>query len=163
MPETEKDDLQVYEIGFHILPTVTEAELREEVSKIHESITSSGGAIISESFPELINLAYEISKRSESKYTRFNKAYFGWVKFELERENIKIVDESLKSNPQILRHIIIKTVKENTLYIPKIASARKSVDTDGEIPLVSDLSEKEAALPVSEEEMDKSIDDLVIS
>ncbi len=162
MQETERDDLQVYEVGFHILPTVAEGDLSGEVVKVRDLISSVKGSVISEGFPEMTNLSYEIAKRIDGKYVDFNRAYFGWIKFDLDRTEIEKVDSALKANPQILRYIIIKTVKENTLYVPKISAVKKSTDGELDGVLVSEMTPKEYVAPVSEEEMDKSIDDLVI-
>ncbi len=164
MPETEKDDLQIYEVGFHILPTIAEADLSAEVVKIRDLVNSLGGAIISEGFPENKNLAYEMTKRIEAKLVRFTRAYFGWVKFELERNKINELEQALKMNPAILRFLVVKTVRENTLYVPKVSVARRSSDNESaDAPTVSQLPESESVAPISEEEMDKSIDELVVS
>ena len=166
MSEKNNEDLKdgdkgIYEVGYHILPTLSEADVASEVGKIQNLITGSEGSIITESFPELRGLAYEISKRVETKYNKFNKAYFGWVKFEIERGLIGKIESALKSDPNILRFLVIKTIRENTLYVPKMVSMKREVSSDE--PLVSNMTEKIEKKPVSEEELDKSIDELVVS
>lgn len=144
---------RVYELGYHILPTVGEESLELEVSKLHSLITDKGGIIISEEFPQMKNLAYEMQKAYENKYQKFNRAYFGWIKFELDSSIIGDISNVVTSNPNILRFIIVKTVRENTIYNPKIISKKEIRQDDG---LVSEN------LVVSDEEIDKSIDDLLI-
>ncbi|MEK7642681.1 MAG: 30S ribosomal protein S6 [Patescibacteria group bacterium] len=162
MQEKENDDLQVYELGYHLLGSISENDLGGEMTKIHDLLARHGGEIISEGAPEMRNLAYEISKRVETKYTTFSKAYFGWIKFEINRPTIISFEKDIKMNSNILRYIIMKTVKENTIYIPKISQPRREVDL-GEQSLVSGMPEKVVHAPASEEEIDKSIDELVIS
>lgn len=152
------DDGQIYEVGFHILPTVPEEKLQEVVSKLEDSINKNGGSIISEEFPKIRNLSYEIKKRVETKYLSFNKAYFGWVKFEMLSASIDKVDKEMKSNENILRFIIVKTIRENTMHTFKSPIMNRE-----EIVKVSkDLPVQAGKVEISEEEIDKSIDELVI-
>lgn len=150
-------DSQVYELGYHVLPTVAEENVSEEVSKIHSLVSSLGGAIISEGAPSMRQLAYDITKKVGGKNIKFGKAYFGWLKFEMERSQILVLKNKVEILPNILRSIFVKTVKENTMYIPKIPAFRKEA-SEKEVSV--DVVEK---APASEAEIDKSIDELVIS
>lgn len=159
MDEINKNDgadLQIYEIGYHILPTVGEDELPKEVSKIQNLVSSKGGTVIAEEFPELRALAYEIAKRVETKYNRYMKAYFGWLKFEISKDKVAEIEQALKDNASVLRYIVIKTVRENTMSpIIKMQAAPKKEEVAAPV--------EEIAKPeVSEAEIDKSIDELVI-
>ncbi len=150
------DDNQVYEVGFHILPTVPEEKISEIVSKLTDLINKNGGSIISEEFPKIRNLSYEIKKRVETKYLSFSKAYFGWVKFEMLSASIDKVDNEMKSNENILRFIIVKTIRENTMHTFKSPIINKENNREEIIKLPKEKVE------ISEEEIDKSIDELVI-
>ncbi len=149
-------DSQIYEVGFHILPTVPEEKLQEVVSKLEDSINRNGGSIISEEFPKIKNLSYEIKKRIETKYLSFNKAYFGWIKFEIISALIGKVNDEIKGNEDILRFVIVKTIKENTMHTFKspIMNRESNREEIAKVP-----KEK---VEISEEEIDKSIDQLVI-
>jgi len=149
------EDSKIYEIGFHILPTVQEENLQGVVSDLENSITKNDGQILSEDFPKMRNLAYEISKRVETKYLNFNKAYFGWIKFSALPEVIEKIQKYFEGNENVLRFLIIKTVRENTMNVFKSQSQPKESES------VSETEEKEKT-EVSEEEIDKSIDDLII-
>jgi ribosomal protein S6 len=155
------DEMQVYEIGFHILPTVPEEKLPEVVLKIKDSVTANGGEIITEDFPKMKVLAYEIKKRIETKYSTFNKAYFGWVKFETVPVSVGKIKTETESNQDILRFIIIKTVRENTIHTPKSPVIARSVNTE-EIKIPGQTQVPAEKTEVSEAEIDKSIDELVI-
>lgn len=155
------DNIQVYEAGFHILPTVPEEKLQEVVSKLEDSINKSGGVIISEEFPKMKVLSYEIKKRVETKYLSFNKAYFGWIKFEVTSALIDKIREEIKSNDNVLRFIIVKTVKENTMSVFKPLIPNKEGGR-GETTRVSKDAAVQEKVEISEEEIDKSIDELVV-
>lgn len=151
----EKDNTQVYELGYHVLPTVAEEDLPKEVAKIHALLSEFGGTVIAEGLPLMQQLAYEITKRIEIKNTKFNKAYFGWVKFEINVEQVVALEAKIKALSNILRFILIKTVRENTIHTPKMPISKKdSLKED----VSSEIAEK---APVREEEIDKSIDELV--
>lgn len=149
-------DDQIYELGYHLLPTILEEEVPREISQIHSLISEYGGSVIAEGAPIMRSLAYEISKRVETKSLKFNKAYFGWIKLETDRSKIIDLKNKLESLPNILRFLIIKTVRENTMYTPKIPMFKKENNKE-EAPL--EITEK---IPASEAEMDKSIDELII-
>jgi ribosomal protein S6 len=154
------DEGQIYEIGFHILPTVPEEKLPEVVLKIKDAVMGNGGEVISDDFPKLRVLAYEIKKRIETKYLSFNKAYFGWVKFEMSRDSIEKIKKEMDGNGDILRFIIVKTVRENTLHTPKAPMMRSGGGEETKAPKEFVPAEK---VEISEEEIDKSIDELVIN
>ena len=154
--DKDADDNQIYELGYHILPSVSEEDTSHEVSQIHSLISEYGGHIISEGTPVMRQLSYEIAKKVETKSLKFNKAYFGWVKFDIDRSQIINLKNKTEIFPNILRCIIIKTVKENTMHAPKIPMFKK--ENKEEVPL--EIVEK---IPTSEAEIDKSIDELVIN
>lgn len=146
MSETNK---KVYELGYHILPTVSEGNLSKEVEAIKSKITDLGGEFISEAAPQNTALAYEIVKEISNKNHKFNNAYFGWIKFEVEAEKIESLKEEMEKNLNVLRFIIIKTVRENTLATIKIAHKGSRKVT------------KEDTKPMDEAEVDKKIDEIV--
>lgn len=146
----ENTSTKIYELGFHILPTVPEEKLAEAVLGLEECINKNGGTIISSEFPKLKILSYDIKKREETKYLSFSKAYFGWVKFEIDSAAIGKIDKEVSENKSVLRFIIVKTVKENTIS-SKIIPAK-------EVQAPKPVGEK---IEISEEEIDRSIDELV--
>lgn len=148
------DSKQVYEIGFHILPTVAEENLGDEVSLIRSAIEKNG-AVISEEFPKMRDLTYEMEKHLDAKNLRFDRAYFGWIKFEMESDQVAEVDSVAKNHPNVLRYLIIKTIRENTLLTKPKEEEVKTEDSDSK----EKPKEKEE---MSEKEVDESIEELVI-
>jgi len=152
-------DNLVYELGFHLLLTVPEADILSQSLNIKSAIEEEGGVIISEDVPKMMALAYDISKNIDSKKQKFNKAYFGWVKFEIEPAKIREIKNKIESTPNVLRFLIVKTVRENTMHTPKIPMFKK----DSQASLGQERVEGEAEKPkATEAEIDKSIDELVI-
>lgn len=160
----EKADNLIYEIGYHIVPLIDESEILVHASKIRSLIEEKEGIIISEDMPKLINLAYEISKSINTKKQKFNKAYFGSIKFEADPSQVMDLKNKIENLSDILRFLIIKTVRENTIHAPKIPMFKKENKEEG-IKNHKDVSTQTKPIEkveISEEEMDKSIDELVI-
>lgn len=161
-----KTDKTVYEIGFNLISTIGTDEVAKEVSSIKDKIISLGGEIISDEHPVLIKLAYEMIKEIDNKNVRFNSAYFGWIKFDLSPEDVAEIKKMADFSLVMLRYIIIKTVRENTLYSSKILKTTKKIVPG--LPELSatddvDTNEEEATedLPMIEEEVDKKLDELL--
>ena len=156
----EEGDSAVYEIGYHLVPTIGDENMLAESSKIKEMILGSGGKFVSEGVPSMKQLAYPMVKKHENKNLNFSKAYFGWVKFEAPTSKIEEINKNIEANQNVLRFLTIKTVKENTLYTPKAPIFKKD-DHKEEDRVEAGEPSVENKAPVSETEIDKSIDDLV--
>jgi len=154
---TEADSKTIYEIGFQIVPSVPEDKLGAEFTLLKEVIEKNGGSIVSEEAPKMRPLAYEMRKETAGKYQKYTTAYFGWIKFEVTPEGSLKIGEAFKTSPLILRHLLIKTVRENTMTVPRIPFYRKSTN---EAPKVEEKKGEvvEDKTPVSEVELDKAID-----
>ncbi|OHA15242.1 MAG: hypothetical protein A3H57_02455 [Candidatus Taylorbacteria bacterium RIFCSPLOWO2_02_FULL_43_11] len=151
----EKAEGKIYEIGYHIVPSVPEDKLGAEVSSIKDILEKQKAVVVSEESPKLRQLTYEMRKEFAGKYQKYNSAYFGWVKFEAEPTDALKIEAAFKKNPQILRYLLIKTVRENTMTAPRIPSYRKS-----EVPKFEEKKEADQTpkKEVSETELDKAID-----
>lgn len=115
--ETQEIEIpKVYELGSHIISSLSE----DEVSKVYEAlkdlIITAGGKVLSEEAPQLMDLAYVMIKHVQGKNVRHASANFSWIKFEIDPSVIPAIHESVSANENILRFIIVKTVAENTLY-----------------------------------------------
>ncbi|MDO8521169.1 MAG: 30S ribosomal protein S6 [bacterium] len=150
----EGKEARIYEVGYLIVPTVTEEELPREVTALKDVLEKEKAAVIAEEFPKLRALAYEMQKRSAGAYQNHTSAYFGWVKFEGTAESIRAIEQAFKQNEKVLRYLLIKTVRENTM-------------SAGRPPRAPRVERKEApkdaapSAPVSEVELDKSIEKLI--
>lgn len=158
--ELKEERKQVYEAGFHIIPTVSEDVVTQKVAEIRSLIESNGGAIISEEFPKSRALAYTLVKASAGANKRYHSAYFGWFKFEAPSEAAGAVKKGLDNADYILRHLIVKTVRENTMSnLAKILGQSE----EGAEPAAKKPVEAAAIVPaaLSAEEIDKSIEKMV--
>ena len=151
---------KIYEVGYHIISSVAEENILAEVEKIKSYLAKEKAIIISEEAPKLRPLAYSIKKGFGGIYKTYDKAYFGFIKFELTEEgDVRNIDLAMKNNDSILRYIVIKTVRENTMYSPKI-----TVFSDKDAKIKTNLKEDKvvkAEKTATIEEIDKSIDALV--
>ena len=153
MAEQDHTKKQVYELGFLFLPTLTEENLAISYGNLKELIASFGGNIISSDNPRIINLAYEMSKTIENKKQRFSSAHFSWVKFEMETAQIQELKKKLDLYPDMIRFLIIKTIRENTIAPRKYTGGKYKTSTEKK-------ENNEEVLPMDKEVVDKEIDAL---
>ncbi len=171
MEENNIDDrLAVYEIGYLVAGSVAEEKVSDEAEKVKGIITKAGATIIADEMPHLEHLAYTMRVKTVSgSYEKYDKAYFGWVKFEVSSSVVEAVKKSVELMPSVLRMILLSTTKENT-YLGKRASqiavaimpkrAFEPVAIAGAGVGAITEAAKDVA-PATIEEMDKSIDAMV--
>ncbi|MDD5318369.1 MAG: 30S ribosomal protein S6 [Candidatus Pacebacteria bacterium] len=158
-------DSRVYELAFHLVPTLPEESVAVEFSNIKSLIEKAKGHFISEDFPKMRVLAYSISKKIKAANHTFDRAYFGWIKFEASPEVVEILKKQLDLSDVVLRYLTIKTVKENTLYTQRTYKGpvtKKPDDASSEVANEA-VSPDKAVPSMSEAEIDKTIDSLVIN
>ncbi|NCU28216.1 MAG: hypothetical protein EOM85_00890 [Candidatus Moranbacteria bacterium] len=150
----------VYEVGYHLVPTIPEENLGEEVTALKDLLANNGAIFISDEFPKLIELAYEMTRSISNKKQRFTTGYFGWVKFECSSDQAKVIKELLDKNEKLIRYLLIKTVRENTIspkkFYPKQDNKKRTFVKTKDLPEQTVESEQ-----ISEEVIDKEIDALV--
>ncbi len=144
---------RIYEVGYLLVPTISEEELPREVTALKDVLEKEKVAIISEEFPKLRPLAYFMQKRAGGVYQKHTNAYFGWVKFEASPESVLRIDLACKSNEKVLRYIVVKTVREQTLTMGRTRTERRErKEVPKDVPV---------GVPVSEAELNKSIEKLI--
>lgn len=102
----------VYEIGYHLVPTISEDELAKSVEGIMSLLKEAKVTFVGERFPAKMQLAYPITRRSQGKSATYDSAYFGWVAFEAPREAVAMFKSELDKNKDVLRFIIVRTDRE---------------------------------------------------
>ncbi len=145
-----REGFTLYELGFHLLPTIVEEEVAGRFGDLKALVEEQGGTVVSEGFPSLMPLAYTIAVKAG----KFDRAYFGWMKFELEPSHIAAIKDATDVNPDILRFIIIKTVPDAA--VPK----KPFIARFGEAAPAADAEELPKAV-VSEEELDKTLEGIL--
>lgn len=156
---TKADGRPIYEVGFHLVPTLDEAAVAAFVESLRAEITKGGAEMISQGEAEKMTLAYTVERAVTGKREKYNESFFGWVKFATERENIPGLESFLRDNKAVLRFLLIETVREDVTVTPRRA-VFSSDRLEGET-IKKPAAQPEEKAVVSEEELDKSIDALV--
>ncbi len=147
--------VSVYEVGYHMVPTIAEENLGEEVTVFKDMFLENGAVFISDEYPKLMELAYEMSRSINNKKQKFSYGYFGWVKFECTTTQAKVIKDILDKNEKLVRYLMIKTVRENTMSVKRAYGKQ-----DGPRRRIAPKAEETA--PINEETIDKEIDALVV-
>jgi ribosomal protein S6 len=147
----ENEGALVYEIGFHLVPTIPEDDLAAKFGDIRAQIEEAGGSIIGEGLPALTPLAYTIS----AKGGKFDRAYFGWIKFDLAANKIAALKEICDHTADIIRYLIIKTTIEADPEFKKPLLQLADAETVPATP-------EEPKAVVSEEELEKSLEGMIV-
>lgn len=106
---------RVYELGYLLMPSVSEGDLSEERDALVALITKFKGIVISEGQPQLIDLAYDMTKTINNKKHTYSQAYFGWIKFDVTPNLVESLTEEVETIKNLLRSIMTKTERENLL------------------------------------------------
>ena len=157
----EKDRVTVYEVSYLLLPSIAEEQISAKTLALKEILEKAGSSIISDENPVLIDIAYPMTKVVGTVRHKANSGYFGWIKFEIEALGISKVKKAFESNDDVLRFLIMKTVRENTLLNGKMMFKKEEKAKKEESEPADEVLDE----PVKEqmpEDIDKSIDDLVI-
>ncbi len=164
--EEKGSDKKIYEIGYLLVSSIPGEKVANVTASLKDILSKKKAEIIAEEAPELRDLAYTMIKKIGSVNHRFDQAYFGWVKFELSQNQIEDVKKSFELHPDMLRMLLITTIKENT-YLSKKAPVLEALENsvDGNVvqealPVVG-IDEAVPIAPASVEDMDKSIDEMV--
>ncbi len=155
--ETGESDSKVYELGYLLVPTIKEEDVPVTYGNLKELIVSFGGEVVMDEMPKMTNLAYEMLKVVSNVRNKFNTAYFGWTKFTMAPSQVLELKKKLDLDPTIIRFLLLKTVKENT-----IAAKRFVRGETYKKPTTKKSSENEVVTPINKEEIDKEIDAMVV-
>jgi len=146
---------RVYEVGYLLVPTISETDLPVIYGNLKELVSSFGGIAIADEMPKMLNLAYSMVKVVSNVRNKFKTAYFGWVKFTMDSDKVLELKKKLDLDPNFVRFLILKTVKENTIATKRFVRRETHMR-----PMVK-KNENEIAVPINKEEIDKEIDALV--
>lgn len=109
-------DSRVYEISFIFDNKLDEGAALGKAEQLKQSIATLGGSFISEEAPYMRELAYEMIRVQNNVNVRFNEGYFGWIKFEMTADKVKEFEKAIKLDEEVVRYLIVKTVRDNTVY-----------------------------------------------
>lgn len=147
----------IYEVGFHLVPTIAEDGVGAAVEKMRKAI-GADAELISEGYPQKMHLAYVVERAAQGKREKYGEAWFGWIKFAQTRDKMPALEAALAASQDVLRFLIIETVRED-IVAPKTRAVFASDRLEGET-IKKPAAPAEKAAEVSQEELDKSIDAL---
>lgn len=125
-----------------INPDLSQQEAGQTVEKVKDILGKQGASVISEGEVVDIDLAYQIITKIASKNERFDRAFFSWVKFEVEPSaQAGIKKEVDKIKKEVFRYLIVKTVADDEAT-DKYQNI--SLDEEEEVVDADDSSEEEA-------------------
>jgi ribosomal protein S6 len=124
MNHTEKG-VRVYELGYWLVPTIPEDGLETRVAELQSVLTTHGATLISEEKPYLREMAYEMCRVISNQNHYFTEGYFGWIKFETTASEMTAIKSKLELDEDIVRMMIIQTVRENTVYTKRPQSLKR--------------------------------------
>ncbi len=178
--QQREDKKMVYEIGCLFVPIISDKDVLTEVSKIKSILEELDCNFLSGDGPDMKELAYSMKKMIDGEKHLFAKAYFVWLKFTADSDKLVDLKKDLDKNENILRYILIKTVKEDMLIssqkkiLSKITDEknRKSVKPikiikKEEVPVEildnNDTSDKEEVNKVEDKDLveEKGLDDTI--
>lgn len=142
--ESVMDEGTIYEISYILDGRLDESRAAEKAEAFKKDIASLGGSFISEETPYVRELSYEMTRVVNNVNVRFNEGYFGWVKFEMIPTKIEELDKKLKLDEEVVRFLILKTVKGNDIFTKDIAVMKSD-------PTITAAFVKEEAQAIVEE------------
>lgn len=154
--DTEAATSGIYEVGFQIIPTISADSSLDVFSNLKKIIDANGTELIASGTPELVDLAYEMRKKIGGKFQKYNQGYFGWIKFAASTSNIAKIRTEIEKVEEVLRFIVISTVRENTMISQKpIAVKRIEPEDEG-------VAKEEMTPAAIDQEIDKTLEGLEI-
>jgi len=153
----EEGNSRVYELAYLLVPTLSEEDAPVIFGNLKELILSLNGVTISDEMPKMMTLAYAMVKVIANRRNKFKTAYFGWIKFTMDSDKVLELKKNLDLDTNIVRFLILKTVKENTINTKRFVRGEFAYR---KIKIEKSKSD-EIAIPINKEEIDKEIDAMV--
>lgn len=159
---TDPELMRLYEISYLVSPALADDKASSAILSLKDLLAGKNAAVSAEESPKFRRLAYPIRAPSVGgKKQVFDSASFGWIRFEAEAEVIGEAKKLLASSSGIIRFLIVKADAPEP---QKIFTSRPLQHVE---PAVSASEKQEASnateskVVVSEEELDRKIDELV--
>ena len=130
---SSKKKEKIYEIGFHLIPSLDEDTVVKEFDQVHKFVQSLGEVITMQE-PQLIELAYTIRHKvrgEDGTYPRFVEAFFCSVKCAIQTDAVQSIKDLLQESENVLRFIIVETVREDTRVPENKIENETGDDTEG--------------------------------
>jgi len=159
--EDKEKTVVLYELGYHLVPSLGEDDLALRVTELQKAITAEGGSIISEGQPQTCTLEYTMRKMRGGRWYSYDSSFFGWIRFEAPPEAMVVLKDMLEHNEHIVRHLIVKLDPIVLVPEPVRAPRKESTEVAVEPKALVHKQDEEEKGEVSEEELDKQIEQLI--
>jgi len=145
------EKLNQYELGFHLIPDLTDEEVASSLADLGKIITKLKGNIVKTKDPLKIDLAYPIKHKKQ--------AFFGSINLQGSPELPEELQEELKLNDNVLRFVILKEEEEGRRVLTTMVGPKGQKKIKGQgAPHTNKKREQE---PVKPEEIEKQIDEVI--
>lgn len=163
----DEKDMNLYEYSFHLVPKMSAEDAVSAFTDIKNQITATGAIIKNESTPALLNLLYTMDHTVESVRSHYNQAFFAWVIFEANGDQVNALKDEIKHRTDIVRDLLITTKNESPIssadvaFVLNIEDTNKVAETEEVIEVVRTEAIEEVEESVDDKKVDEAIDKLV--
>jgi ribosomal protein S6 len=161
----EIKDLQVYEISFWLISTLSEDKLNEVKDSLQSMLAKHGALVIKSEEPALADIAYPMDKIINNKRVWFTTGYFGWIKFDVEPAKVDAIVKDFESEDSIIRMLCVKTIREDTMSKrkkePRVATMKAPKLEEIKEESSFTHKEEEKKEEVDNRSLDEKIEDIV--
>jgi len=159
--EDKGNGTTLYELGYHLVPSLGEDDLALRVTELQKAITAEGGSVISEGAPQSMTLTYQMRKMHGGRWDKYDTTFFGWVRFEAPASAMDGIKEVLDTDEYVVRYLLIKLDPVALTPEPVQPSRTEGTEVVTEPKELEKKEEVEEQAEVSEEELDKQIEQLI--
>lgn len=149
-----------YEIAYFLSSNFNEEEANTVyLQKIKDMISELSGEIVKEQPLQKKKLAYPVKKEKQG--------YFGFMLFNLDPANIKLLDKKLKLEEYVLRYMVLVVDKKHMAHMKRKDEEIKEKfqkimqQPDGETPSVSKKTAKTGEKEKLEAEIEKKLEQIL--
>lgn len=136
-----------YELAYHLLPDLEEAEVAKKVSEIETIITQNKGLVVHSVQPQRKHLSYPIDHK--------HYANFGVLEFQAPTEAITKINAQMKLESEVMRYLLVQSFSDQKVLKSLTPSKRHSrTKTEG-----GPKTEKKEEVPAGT--MEKQLEDVI--
>ncbi|KKU59569.1 MAG: hypothetical protein UX81_C0008G0019 [Parcubacteria group bacterium GW2011_GWA2_47_12] len=154
--------IRLYEISYLVSPALAEDKAPTALLPLKDMLAVKNVVVSAEESPKFRRLAYpiRIAAHGEKKQV-FDSASFGSIRFEAEADTIAEAKRILSSSADIIRFLIVKAEKAVPVKPFQSYRARPEREVPISISEKGTVGEEDKKPQVSQEELDRKIDELV--
>lgn len=149
---------KVYELAYHLIPELEEADIRGRAQELSNLITQNNGSVLSSKEPRRSHLSYPIRHKQYG--------YFGVFEFTAPAEAVEKINAQIKLQNDVLRFLLLKKPRGilRTLGEPRMgrikARVQESAMPKTKTPVPVGREEK-AESKIKTEEIEKEIEEVI--